>query len=177
MKKGSTKRALATSVASTCVCATMLAGATFAWFTDTASTNVNKIKAGTLDIELLGADGKSVEGQTLEWQLPAGDGRTQDQILWEPGATYNLETITVKNKGDLALKYKVLITGIDGDAELNEAIDWEINGVAINNEKALAVGASDTIQISGTMRKDAVMNIEVNHLRTFPLQSLQLKIL
>lgn len=34
------------------VCFILLLGTTFAWFTDTASTNVNKIQAGTLDVAL-----------------------------------------------------------------------------------------------------------------------------
>lgn len=37
------KRALLTSVLSIALCLSMLIGTTFAWFTDTASTAVNKI--------------------------------------------------------------------------------------------------------------------------------------
>ena len=48
----STKRALLTSALALLMCVTMLVGATFAWFTDTASTGVNKIQAGNLNIEL-----------------------------------------------------------------------------------------------------------------------------
>ena len=50
--KNVTKRALLTSVLAIVVCITMLIGSTFAWFTDTASTAVNKIVSGTLDIEV-----------------------------------------------------------------------------------------------------------------------------
>ena len=82
MKKGSTKRALVTSIVSTCASVTMLAGATFAWFTDTASTGVNKIQAGNLDIALLDANGKSVEDRGLNWKT--ADKRAQGAILWEP---------------------------------------------------------------------------------------------
>ena len=49
----STKRALLTSVLALLMCVTMLVGATFAWFTDTASTGVNKIQAGNLDVKLM----------------------------------------------------------------------------------------------------------------------------
>ena len=42
----STKRALLTSVLALLMCVTMLVGATFAWFTDTASTRVNKNPGG-----------------------------------------------------------------------------------------------------------------------------------
>ena len=52
MTSKSTKRALITSALAILMCAAMLIGATFAWFTDTASTGVNKIQAGNLDIEV-----------------------------------------------------------------------------------------------------------------------------
>lgn len=48
----STKRALVSSALAIIMCVAMLVGATFAWFTDTASTAVNKIQAGNLDVEL-----------------------------------------------------------------------------------------------------------------------------
>ena len=48
----STKRALISSTLAILMCVAMLIGTTFAWFTDTASTGVNKIQAGNLDIEL-----------------------------------------------------------------------------------------------------------------------------
>ena len=54
-----TKRALLTSVMALVMCVVMLVGTTFAWFTDTASTAVNKIVAGNLDIELLAEDGET----------------------------------------------------------------------------------------------------------------------
>ena len=63
-----TKRALLLSVMAMLVCVAMLVGTTFAWFTDSASTAVNKIQAGTLDIQLLDASGASLEGQTLSWK-------------------------------------------------------------------------------------------------------------
>ena len=47
----STKRALLGSVVAMVLCLAMLVGATFAWFTDTASTGVNKIQAGNLDVK------------------------------------------------------------------------------------------------------------------------------
>ena len=53
-----TKRALLTSVMALVMCVVMLLGTTFAWFTDTARTSVNKIEAGNLDVELLDAGGQ-----------------------------------------------------------------------------------------------------------------------
>ena len=149
-----TKRALLSSVIAMLICVAMLIGTTFAWFTDTASTAVNKIQAGTLDIQLLDASGNSLEGQTLSWQKAAGapDG---EQVLWEPGCTYKLQPITIKNAGNLALKYKVIISGIKGSAKLNEVIDWTISGADINTEYSLTAGASNTLTIEGHMQKPA----------------------
>ena len=156
-KSKQTKSALFSSVVALLLCFTMLLGTTFAWFTDNASSSVNKIQAGTLDIQLLDASGNSLEGQTLSWQKATG--HESEEVLWEPGCTYNLQTITIKNNGNLALKYKIEITGIQGDAELNEAIDWTItnsNTVSeLGADHSLAVGASDTLTISGHMKETA----------------------
>jgi len=156
-KKTYKKGALVSSVIALLLCCAMLVGTTFAWFTDSASSGVNKIQAGTLDIQLLDAEGNSLEGKTLSWQKAAG--HENDEVLWEPGCTYNLQTITIKNNGTLALKYKIEITGILGDAKLNEAIDWTItnsNSVSdLGADHSLAAGACDTLTISGTMKTTA----------------------
>ena len=149
-----TKRALLTSVMALVMCVVMLVGTTFAWFTDTASTAVNKIQAGNLDIELLAEDGvTSLEGTTLEWQK--AEGAEGEDILWEPGCRYKLQPIIIKNAGNLALKYKVVITGIKGDAKLNEAIEWTIDGVSLDEEKPLLAGESAKLMIEGRMKKEA----------------------
>ena len=61
------------------------------------------------------------------------------------------------NKGNLALKYKVAITGINGSAKLNEVIDWTINDADINltemQLKAGEEGAAFTIK--GHMQESA----------------------
>ena len=83
------------------------------------------------------------------------------QILWEPGCTYELPELRVVNKGNLALKYKIAITGIHGDAKLNEAIDWTLKlnnegfNYDIDAEHSLAAGANHSFTIKGHMREDA----------------------
>ena len=62
----STKRALLSSTFAILVCVAMLIGTTFAWFTDTASTAVNKIQAGNLKVLLVDENGKDLEGKPLE---------------------------------------------------------------------------------------------------------------
>ena len=152
--KKATKRALLTSVMALVMCVVMLVGTTFAWFTDTASTAVNKIQAGNLDIKLLAEDGvTSLEGATLEWQK--AEGAEGEDILWEPGCRYKLQPIIIKNAGTLALKYKIVISGIDGDAKLNEAIEWTIDGVSLDEEKPLLAGESAKLTIEGHMKKEA----------------------
>ena len=153
----STKRALLGSVMAMVLCLAMLVGATFAWFTDTASTNVNKIQAGKLDVvlEMQNADGKwvSAEGKTLDF-VKAADAKGE-AILWEPGCTYELPALQIRNNGNLALKYKVIITGINGSAKLNTVIDWTIGDVAMGAEQHLAAGESNAFTIKGHMKESA----------------------
>ena len=153
----STKRALLGSVMAMVLCLAMLVGATFAWFTDTASTNVNKIQAGNLDValEMQNADGKwvSAEGKTLDF-VKAADAKGE-AILWEPGCTYELPALRIRNNGNLALKYKVAITGINGSAKLNTVIDWTIGDVAMDTEQHLAAGESNAFTIKGHMKESA----------------------
>ena len=153
----STKRALLGSVMAMVLCLAMLVGATFAWFTDTASTGVNKIQAGNLDValEMQNADGKwvSAEGKTLDFVKAAG--AENEAILWEPGCTYELPALQIRNNGNLALKYKVIITGINGSAKLNEAIEWTIGDVAMGAEQHLAAGESNAFTIKGHMKESA----------------------
>ena len=54
-----TKKALRGSLFALFLCIVLLIGTTFAWFTDTASTGVNKIQSGKLDVglEYKAADG------------------------------------------------------------------------------------------------------------------------
>ena len=153
----STKRALLGSVMAMVLCMAMLVGATFAWFTDTASTGVNKIQAGNLDVvlEMQNADGKwvSAEGKTLDF-VKAADAKGE-AILWEPGCTYELPALRIRNNGNLALKYKVAITGINGSAKLNTVIDWTIGDVAMGAEQHLAAGESNAFTIKGHMKESA----------------------
>ncbi len=134
--KKAVRSALGMSVLSIALCAAMLIGTTFAWFTDTATTSVNKIQSGTLDIalEMKDNEGKwvSAEGKTLNFLRKNGETLAEDaNILWEPGCTYQLPQLRVRNNGNLALKYKVAITGIQGDTGLVKVIEWTVkNGEA-----------------------------------------------
>ena len=119
----STKRALISSALAILMCVAMLIGATFAWFTDTASTGVNKIQAGNLHVEIQDKEGTEID--TLKWVDKNGNEiANQDDILWEPGCTYLLTPFKIANTGNLALKYKIVITGLDGDSPLLDVIKF-----------------------------------------------------
>lgn len=45
------------------LCFAMLAGSTFAWFTDSVSNTGNKVQAGILDVQLL-KDGEDISDST-----------------------------------------------------------------------------------------------------------------
>ncbi len=162
------------------MCVAMLIATTFAWFTDTASTSVNKIQAGELKVglEMKKSDTEWVdaEGQTLNFKK-AADGATQE-VLWEPGCTYELPAIRVVNNGNLAFKYKIAITGATGDTELLDVIkftttfkgterdldNWE--GMLVPTEKTTTTGTaeeagkSSAIVISGHMDESAGNNYQ-----------------
>ena len=119
----STKRALISSTLAILMCVAMLIGTTFAWFTDTASTGVNKITSGNLHVEIQDKEGTEID--TLKWVYKDGnDIANQDDILWEPGCTYLLTPFQIVNTGNLSLKYKIVITGLDGDSPLLDVIKF-----------------------------------------------------
>ena len=168
MTSKSTKRALITSALAILMCAAMLIGTTFAWFTDTASTGVNKIQAGNLDIELQMKDNNgrwvNAEGKILPFLVEGKIPAEGTQILWEPGCTYTLPELRIVNNGNLALKYKVVVSGFQGSAKLNNVIDWtmKLDGAdfIMGSEHSLAAKNNDTVDfdiftISGTMDKNA----------------------
>ncbi len=131
-KKRSNRRSLVMSVLSMLMCVALLAGSTFAWFTDNASTAVNKIESGTLDIQLLDTESttaNSLEGKSLSFEKAAAS--ESKEILFEPGARYALQQAWLYNNGSLHAKYQVVITGIDGSSELAKVLD-----VYVNNEFA-----------------------------------------
>ena len=100
--KRATKRALLTSVMALVMCVVMLVGTTFAWFTDTASTGVNKIVAGNLDVKLEYKNTPASDFAEANENTPV----FKDGALWEPGHVEYV-VLKVSNAGNLALKYKL----------------------------------------------------------------------
>ena len=128
-KKKSTKRALISSLLILAMCFTMLAGTTFAWFTDSVSSGNNRIVAGNLKIGVYGGADYDASIDQLADLFVAPANTTKG--LWEPGHV-EVAYLKVENLGTLALKYKVSastaneVTGVnanDGVIKLSEILD------------------------------------------------------
>ena len=98
----STKRALVSSALAILMCVAMLIGSTFAWFTDTASTAVNKIQAGNLKMEVTYKNTAGGNFEKVDKETPVFN----NEALWEPGHVEYV-VLKVSNAGSLALKYKL----------------------------------------------------------------------
>ena len=130
-KSQSTKRAFCSSVAAVVICVAMLIGTTFAWFTSTASTGVNKIESGTLKVDIVDAAGESIQNKTMSFV----NKNESANILWEPGATFHTPVFQIKSLGNLALKYKLILNGVTGTNKLLEVLKFSVvkpNGEAID---------------------------------------------
>ena len=129
----STKRALLTSVLALLMCVAMLIGTTFAWFTDTASTGVNKIQAGNLDVKLM----YSTDMQT--WKEATDQTKLfDDNALWEPGYT-QVVYLKIVNAGKLALKYEA---GFSKNYTSNRGKN--VNGDWYRVDNYLKIGTAET---------------------------------
>lgn len=118
-----TKRAIWASGLSIILCLAMLAGTTFAWFSDVASNKGNRIQAGNLGITVIGyeEDG-GVIGDFKNPQTPA----LINESNWESGFR-NTKYIEIKNSGTLHLKFE--LTFVTSDGGLQPALWYDINAV------------------------------------------------
>lgn len=105
-----TKTKLVSSIVTLLICFAMLIGSTFAWFTDSASTGVNKIQAGNLDLVVEHKNANDSDFKTIEDKTNLFKAADGTDMKWEPGAM-SWETFKVSNEGSLAFKY-VLQTNI-----------------------------------------------------------------
>ena len=127
-----TKRALLTSALAIVACVAMLIGSTFAWFTDTASTGVNRIQAGRLDVELM------FSKDMVNWtKATANTPLFDEDALWEPGYT-QVVYLKVINAGDLALKYELTTNSYDMERGKNA------DGKFFYIDKFLKIGTVET---------------------------------
>ena len=111
-----TKRALFLSVVSIFLCVAMLAGTTFAWFTDSVESTGNIIKTGELKVAMEYSN--TLNGTYAD----ASDTAIFNHKLWEPGYT-DEKYIEITNLGDLAFKYNLTIVPTGDVSILADVID------------------------------------------------------
>ena len=165
----STKRALISSALAILMCVAMLISTTFAWFTDTASTGVNKIVSGNLDVVLeMNIDGEWVDanGKTLPFLVAGEIPAEGTEILWEPGCTYRVPELRIRNNGNLSLQAYVYVSGFkasgESDVDLRDVIDWKMStfdGMLTHPNKDISVivnpGESLKFDLEAHMKEEA----------------------
>ena len=151
MKKSkATKRTLLLSVLAMLLCMVMLVGTTFAWFTDTASTGVNKIVSGNLKVDIIGANSDS---HIEKLDFTKATGAEGENLLWEPGCRYLTEGFRIANNGNLALKWK---------AEINKdnITDGKVEGSTIAKDGKSLLDVIDFYVVTSTDENADAVAIE-----------------
>ena len=159
-QKQRTKRALLASVLSLVICAAMLVGTTFAWFTDSVTSGKNTIIAGNLDVALYYLDDAD-----QEIAVDADTSVFDENALWEPGYVQTAR-LKIANEGTLALEYTFDInifnetTGVNVKGETFRLSDYIQFAVIDGNQTfasradaiaaAQAAGSAPISQLSST---------------------------
>ncbi len=170
-----TKKSLIASGVALLASVALLAGTTFAWFTDSVTNTGNKIQAGTLDITATVAEvdpdvtafiiKNATTGETVNGGKPFGFGEPRDiekvpgaiisEENWEPGQS-SAKLLTVTNNGTLAAKVKLDFSVIE--SELAGALWYDFIRVTD--------GAAQ-----GTFTKRPMSTLEEMEALEFPLES------
>ena len=141
-----TKKALLSSVIALVLCLSMLIGTTFAWFTDTVSSDLNEIKAGNLDVEL-----DYYSATEKDWLPVQGATDLFSDELWEPGHT-EVVYLRLTNAGTLDLKWQLgisiaaeqgSISVVEGNPafKLSDFIQFGVVDLKVDAENPFAVYA------------------------------------
>ena len=154
--KKSAKRELLSSVMALLICIAMFSGTTYAWFTDSVTSGVNRIVAGNLDVKLYHSN-KTVTDEEVD----ASTLLFTDIALWEPGAMV-YENFTVENAGSLALKYvfnlKVTNATVVNGRSLADVLKVAVvdGGVADDRPTALSEDFSpiNSFSLNGSLESD-----------------------
>ena len=124
------------------LCLSLCIGLTYAYFTDSATSNGNKIQAGKLEIDL-----ELLDKDTEQWHSIK---ESEDPIFyhekWEPGYT-DLKVLRVVNNGSLAIQWEARLVSenTEIDSELAKVIEVYIvtgDGNTAINQIALPTSAA-----------------------------------
>ena len=153
MTKANNKKALLSSAFALVLSVAMLIGTTFAWFTDTASTGVNKIVSGNLKVDIIGENSDSHIEKLDFKKAAATDAEAGAAILWEPGCRYLTEGFRIANKGNLALKWKAQVN-------MNNIINGKVEGSTIAKDGKSLLDVIDFYVVTSTDENAEAVAIE-----------------
>ncbi len=111
------KKSMLTSIVSLVLCIAMLAGTTFAWFTDEAVSKGNIIVSGEIDVAMY----YSSTLENANW-LTAEKTPVFTHENWEPGYT-DVKYIKVVNEGNLSFQWKLGLDAGGSVSEISDVID------------------------------------------------------
>ena len=107
------------------LCLVSITGATLALFTDSTDGTIGiNATSGSVKVDIVDTTEKenSLVGQVLNFQV---DG-AQEDVLFEPGATYYTQGFRVKNKGEIPIQFILYVSEDNTDAtsaEFNDAFE------------------------------------------------------
>ena len=153
MTKTNSKKVLLSSAFALVLSVAMLIGTTFAWFTDTASTGVNKIVSGNLKVDIIGENSDSHIEKLNFKKAAATDAEAGTAILWEPGCRYLTEGFRIANKGNLALKWKAQVN-------MNNIINGKVEGSTIAKDGKSLLDVIDFYVVTSTDENAEAVAIE-----------------
>ena len=134
------KRSFCVSLMALILCFSMLMGTTFAWFTDSVTSENNIIKSGSLKVAMDYSN--KYEGDATTW-TDASKGAIFNYQYWEPGYS-EVKFIKITNAGDLALQFKLdiipAVAAVAGEINLADVID--VYSVIADNADELAALAT-----------------------------------
>lgn len=104
------RQALMLSISSMLVCAMMLVGMTYAWFTDSAVTAVNAIHTGTLNVDLMYSNTPIQQGNANAQRLYSNSKLFQ-KTNWKPNMV-EVVYLAVVNNGSLPVRYSLTLNNV-----------------------------------------------------------------
>lgn len=123
------------------LCVFMLAGTTWAWFTDSVTNAGNKIQAGTLDVSLLAAKSDGAGGYGALTDVSGSTEPIFKGENWEPGYSTGVK-LAVKNNGTLSLKYKLTFGNLSATKGIEEVLEVAVDGTPVGTLSEFVSGAA-----------------------------------
>ena len=141
MRKKGGKKLLVACAMSIVLCAVMLAGTTWAWFTDSVTNAGNKIQAGTLDVSLLAAKSDGAGGYGALADVSGSAEPIFKDENWEPGYSTGVK-LAVKNNGTLSLKYKLTFGNLSATKGIEAVLEVAVDGTPVGTLSEFVSGAA-----------------------------------